>query len=117
MTLGFNLGPRPTSHRRVKIRYRAAQAGSAMIYCLSSVACLVLGGTFHSLASPALLTEAQGLTLEQQAFYEGQKVAVVELRSKPATDVEASRPLVVQKAGEPYSQDKVKETSLGMTGG
>ena len=48
--------------------------------------------------------------MQQQAVYEGQKVAVVDLVSKPATDVEALRPLVVQKAGEPYSHEKVKDS-------
>jgi outer membrane protein assembly factor BamA len=64
----------------------------------------------HSLAHPAILSEAQELTLQQQTVYEGQKVAVVDLISKPATDVEALRPMVVQKAGEPYSEEKVKDT-------
>ncbi len=82
----------------------------------SGTACLILAALF-SLAYPAVPSEAQELTVQQQVIYEGQKVAVVDLISKPATDVEALRPLVVQKAEQPYSQEKVKASvaALGKT--
>jgi outer membrane protein insertion porin family len=47
---------------------------------------------------------------KQQAPYEGQKVAVVDLVARPGVELEALRRLVLQKAEEPYSNDKVQGT-------
>src|SRR6202162_6655483 len=43
-----------------------------------------------------------------QPVYEGQTVGAIDLIGNPHRDVEAFRPLVEQKAGEPYSQSKVE---------
>jgi outer membrane protein insertion porin family len=42
--------------------------------------------------------------------YEGQKVAKVDLVANPKISVDSVRPLVQQKAGEPYSSEKVNNT-------
>jgi len=42
-----------------------------------------------------------------QPTYNGQNVAAVDLVANPHRDIEPLRPLIEQKAGEPYSQDKV----------
>ena len=54
----------------------------------------------------------------EQISYEGQKVAVVKLVARPGVDVEALRPLALQKEGEAYSADKVQSTvaALQQTG-
>jgi outer membrane protein insertion porin family len=43
-----------------------------------------------------------------QAIYEGQNVGAIDLIGNPHRDVEALRPLVQQKTGEPYSEGKVQ---------
>jgi outer membrane protein insertion porin family len=43
-----------------------------------------------------------------QSVYEGQTVGAIDLIGNPHRDMEPLRPLVVQKAGEPYSQAKVQ---------
>jgi outer membrane protein insertion porin family len=49
------------------------------------------------------------LTIEApQASYEGENVSAVDLIANPHRDVEPLRPLVQQKAGQPYSQAKVE---------
>ena len=110
MTLGFDLRTRLTLSRRGTALLTSVHSGSATIRRSLWTAGLILAVVLCSLAHPAILSEAQELTLQQQAVYEGQKVAVVDLISKPVTDVEALRPLVVQKAGEPYSHEKVKDS-------
>lgn len=47
---------------------------------------------------------------QKNVSYEGQKVGSVELIANPRVNTEEYRPLVVQKAGEPYSEKKVQET-------
>src|ERR1700680_2107917 len=53
-----------------------------------------------------------------QSVYEGQNVGAIDLIGNPHRDMEPLRPLVVQKAGEPYSQAKVEASiaSLEQTG-
>ena len=43
-----------------------------------------------------------------QTVYDGQTVGAIDLVGNPHRDVEAFRPLIEQKAGEPYSQSKVE---------
>jgi outer membrane protein insertion porin family len=45
-----------------------------------------------------------------QSIYEGQTVGAVDLIGNPHRDIEAFRPLIEQKAGEPYSQSKVENS-------
>ena len=70
---------------------------------------------------PVLLAGAFGARLRAQqdqsaqsaepgVSYEGQHVVFVDLVARPAIDVEALRPMVAQKAGEPYSNAKVQQT-------
>lgn len=47
---------------------------------------------------------------QPQVSYEGQPVAIVDLSAAPAVNVNALRPLVEQKQGEPYSTAKVQES-------
>src|SRR5262245_44225815 len=47
---------------------------------------------------------------KQETAYDGQNVAIVQLVAKPNADVDALRPLVLQKEGEPYDTDKVQST-------
>src|SRR5215467_14489063 len=55
-------------------------------------------------ASLGAQTSGQGVS------YEGQTVGSVELVSDPRINVEAYRGLVEQKAGEPYSNEKVQSS-------
>ena len=45
-----------------------------------------------------------------QVSYEGERVAFVDVVVRPGVNGEALRPLIVQKAGEPYSQEKVQNS-------
>ena len=47
---------------------------------------------------------------KQDTAYDGQTVAIVQLVAKPNVDLDALRPLVLQKEGEPYDTDKVQST-------
>ena len=49
-----------------------------------------------------------------QSVYEGQNVGAIDLIGNPHRDMEPLRPLVVQKAGEPYSQAKVQASSAAL---
>ena len=51
---------------------------------------------------------AQGFATAPQAFFNGQTVTAIDLIANPHRDVEPLRAAVAQKAGEPYSQDKVQ---------
>ena len=51
---------------------------------------------------------------KQLDSYEGQKVAVVDLVAKPDVDVEALRPLVLQKEGETFSTEKVQSAMAAL---
>ncbi len=59
-----------------------------------------------------LLLSAQ--QTKQLDSYEGQKVAVVDLVAKPNVDVEALRPLVLQKEGETFSTEKVQSAMAAL---
>jgi outer membrane protein insertion porin family len=61
---------------------------------------------------------AQLAVQKPQPVYEGQTVGAIDLIGNPHRDVEALKPLVEQKAGEPYSQSKVEAsiTALERTG-
>jgi len=50
--------------------------------------------------------------------YEGQRVASIELTANPHLDTDRYRDLIVQRAGEPYSEQKVQESvdALNRTG-
>jgi hypothetical protein len=63
---------------------------------------LNLGGFFAT-----SLRAQQG---QQQTSYEGANVAYVDLVARPGTNLDALRPLIVQKAGEPYSNEKVQSS-------
>lgn len=49
-----------------------------------------------------------------QAAYEGQNVSAVSLIANPHRDLEPLRSVVTQKAGEPYSQQKVEESAAAL---
>lgn len=57
------------------------------------------------------------LTIQSpQPIYNGQNVSAVDLIANPHRDVEPLRTLVLQKAGEPYSQDKVEKSIAALMG-
>lgn len=64
------------------------------------------------LLATALCSTAQTKASNQPPSYEGLKVGSVEIAANPHVKPELYRSLIVQKAGEPYSQQKVDE-SLG----
>jgi outer membrane protein insertion porin family len=71
---------------------------------------VIMRRTISVLALLALSLSAFTQTKESvgnQAYYEGQKVGSIDLVANPRIDLEPYRSLIVQKAGEPYSSDKV----------
>ena len=75
-----------------------------------------VSGVFFLLFATAAV--AQVAVQSPQSAYEGQNVAAIDLIANPHRDVEPLRPLVVQKAGQPYSQANVEAsiTALERTG-
>src|ERR1700686_5518134 len=65
-----------------------------------------LSGIFFFLLTPAAL--AQLAVQGPQGVYNGKNLAAIDLVGNPHRDMEPFRSLVVQKVGEPYSQDKVE---------
>ena len=65
-----------------------------------------LSGIFFFLLMSAVW--AQLAVQGPQPVYNGQNVAAIDLIGNPRRDMEPLRSMVVQKAGEPYSQDKVE---------
>ena len=61
-------------------------------------------------------TQCQQTSQSNQASYEGQKVAAVDLVANPKISVESLRPLVQQRADEPYSSSKVADTISALQG-
>jgi outer membrane protein insertion porin family len=64
----------------------------------------------------ATMSRAQLTIQGPQPSYNGQNVSAVDLIANPHRDVERLRPLLLQKAGEPYSQDKVENSIAALTG-
>ena len=52
-----------------------------------------------------------------QISYEGEKVGFVDLVVRPGVDAEALYPLILQKEGEPYSQEKVQNSIAAQASG
>jgi outer membrane protein assembly factor BamA len=65
------------------------------------------------LLCPAL-TFAQLAPRAPQAAYEGQNVSAISLIANPHRDLSSLVPLVTQKAGMPYSHQKIKESSQAL---
>jgi outer membrane protein insertion porin family len=61
-------------------------------------------------------TQCQQTSQNNKVSYEGQKAAAVELVANPKISVESLRPLVQQRAGEPYSRSKVADTISALQG-
>jgi outer membrane protein insertion porin family len=59
---------------------------------------------------------AQVTVQGSSSVYEGQTVGAVDLVGNPHRDPELLRPLVVQKAGEPYSQTKIEASIQALQG-
>lgn len=70
-----------------------------------------------SILAPAAIQRA-GAQTTAAINYEGEKVTAIDLASRPEADVEYLRDLVVQHAGEPYSNAKIQQsiTALMATG-
>src|SRR2546430_1071510 len=66
------------------------------------------GLVFFVVVCCLLPATAQVTPVTGQVSYEGQPVGSIELVSDPRINVEAFRPLVGQKAGQPYSDGKIK---------
>jgi len=67
---------------------------------------ILLFASSSGLIPPRLLARQADETVS----YEGQKVAVVDLVARPSINVERLRDLIQQKAGEPYSSEKIQDT-------
>ena len=76
-------------------------------------ACYVLLLILPALGSSSLALHAQQAKAPE-LFYEGQPVAAAELVGRPPVDIEPYRSLVLQKAGEPYSSQKIRDTVTAM---
>ncbi len=67
-----------------------------------------------TLLSTLLLISISGMCQtkanNQQPSYEGLKVASIAIVSNPHLDAEQYRPLITQRAGEPYSNQKIQES-------
>jgi outer membrane protein insertion porin family len=61
-------------------------------------------------------TQCQQTSQSNNVSYEGQKVAAVELVANPKIFVESLRPLVQQRADEPYASSKVADTISALEG-
>ncbi len=61
-------------------------------------------------------TQGQQTSQSNNVSYEGQKVAAVELVANPKISVEYLRPLVQQRADEPYASSKVADTISAFEG-
>jgi len=64
----------------------------------------------------AAVSWAQLAVQGPQSVYEGQTIGAIDLIGNPHRDLEPLRPLVVQKAGEPYSQAKVEASIAALEG-
>ena len=75
-----------------------------------------LSGAFFFLFAAAAW--AQVAVLKPESAYEGQNVAAIDLIANPHRDVEPLRPLIEQKSGQPYSEEKIEAsiTALEHTG-
>jgi outer membrane protein assembly factor BamA len=51
---------------------------------------------------------------QQQISYEGEKVAFIDLVGRPDINVEALRPVILQKVGEPYCNERVQGSVAGL---
>ena len=71
---------------------------------------------FFLVVLSTLSATAQVTPVTGQVSYEGQTVGSIELVSDPRLNVESFRPLVVQNAGQPYSEDKIKATVAALQG-
>jgi outer membrane protein insertion porin family len=73
-----------------------------------------VSGVFFFLFATAAV--AQVAVQSPQSAYEGQNVAAIDLIANPHRDVEPLRPLVVQKAEQPYSQANVEASIAALEG-
>ena len=60
--------------------------------------------------SLAVPVQAQLSSMPAESLYEGQRLSAVELIANPHRDVGPLRSLVVQKAGQPFSEGSVRAT-------
>lgn len=85
-----------------------AQAGGLVV--LLYVCCLGFG-----LASPALARQLIPATISSgYAGFEGRQVSSVEISASPTVDIETLRPLIQQKAGEPFSAAAIRASVAGL---
>src|SRR5438046_10173751 len=80
-------------------RNAGAQYKTSAILCMRLLSALLLIAGLTSLCAQ---------TPSEQVSYEGQMVGSVELVADPRINLDAFRSLVEQKAGEPYSNQKVQ---------
>src|ERR1017187_1472830 len=57
-----------------------------------------------------------GAQVTSNQLYEGLKVVGVDLVAQPQTDVDVFRPLVTQKAGQPYAAAEIQKTLAALQG-
>lgn len=66
--------------------------------------------TLLSVILSTMLAAQTKSSVGKQPSYEGQKVGSIELSANPRVNVEQYRSLIVQKAGEPYSDKAIQES-------
>ncbi len=99
------------------VRFLAGVVARCETHAISLPECSVLLAMLLTLSSFCSALFAQG-TQTTHGSYEGQRVSAVDLIGRPTINVDALRPLVLQKAGEPYSEKNVQSTiaALGRSG-
>ncbi len=95
----------------MSLHYRFETAGEIIFWKWISFFVRVSGAFFFLFAAAA---GAQVAVLKPQSAYEGQNVAAIDLIANPHRDVEPLRALVEQKAGQPYSQDKIQASIMAL---
>src|SRR5260370_42700042 len=95
--------------RDAGIRLRNAMLASIKVFMSTKRRPLIAPAILPSLFSVLLLVTSAVARAQTIASvnYEGENVMAIDLASRPEADVEYLRALIVQKTGEPYSNDKI----------
>lgn len=80
------------------------------ISCATLLLCAALAAQTGPTARPQEAPKTAPQVQNALPAYEGQTVTSVELAGQPDTDLSALEPLLVQKAGQPFSQEKVNQS-------
>src|SRR5436309_11682012 len=92
--------------RRLETNICARLLLCAALLCATPPVAAQTGPTARPQQAPKTAPQVQNAL----PAYEGQTVTSVELAGQPDADLSALEPLLVQKAGQPFSQDKVNQS-------